>query len=166
MSIYEMTVLAISSTGLVFVIYRIWLLHNSILADHERRKKQSTIEYMNQIRDIYRPVDRKLSEKYGAKALNPEDIDEADMADVREFLSVLEHLAVGVNSQVYDIDLVNRMSGTFLLATIDKVKPYINHARIKRNSETLYEEFEKMCREIAVKRTKVKTEGDIKYGPK
>jgi hypothetical protein len=157
----ELITVLISVSGVIILIAQLFMLIKNLKADHERRKKQSTIEYMNKIRDIYRPIDTKLTQKHGSKALNPEDIDEADMADMREFLSVLEHLSVGVNSYVYDILLVNRMSGTFLLDTLDKVKPYIKYSRKERSSKTLYEEFENMCKDIKSLRDCISNEGKI-----
>ena len=148
---------------LIIVSVQLYFLRKAYKADHERRKKQSTIEYLSRIRDIYRPVDRKLIEKYGKKALNPEDVDKADMADLREFLSVLEHLSVGVNTGVYDIELVNRMSGTFLLETHAKVTPYINFSRKDRGSDSIYQEFDVMSRKIKGMREKLFLKGNIIY---
>ena len=157
----EIITVFIQASGLVVIVVQLYFIMKTLNADHERRRKQSTIEYMNQIRDIYRSVDRKLTEKYGKKSLNPEDVEKADMADLREFLSVLEHLSVGVNTGVYDVNLVNRMSGTFLLHTHDRVRPYINHARKERDSKTLYQEFGAMCRKIRDIREHLPSDGDI-----
>lgn len=163
MTQYELSSICLSLLAFIVIAGQLVILIRSFKADHERRQKQSTIEYVNQIRHIYQPIDRKLREKYRDKALNPEDVDDGDLGDIREMLSVLENLAVGVNTGVYNLALVNRMMGTAIVKINDNTKPYIRHARINRGSATLYEEFDGMSSQINSLRNQLPDKGDIVY---
>ncbi len=102
---------------MLFVIsVQLWLVRRTFIADHERRKKQSTVEYLNNIRTHYRSVTNKLVEKFGSSAINLSEIDDDTKNEIKELLSILEHMSVGINTEVYDYDILKRMSGSYLVS--------------------------------------------------
>lgn len=72
-----------------------------------------------------------------------EEQDEA-YDDCRTLIARCEHFSVGVNSGVYDIDLVNDVGGMHLIYLYQKVLPVIEEARSYPGGEDAYKEFEKM----------------------
>lgn len=135
-------------------------------ADHERRKKQATIEYVNQTRAVYRPISRKLAQKFGEGAvINIDQIDDETKEDITAFLSIVEHLAVGVNTKVYDLQILERMSGTYFIRMFRMLQPYIEERRRISNRPTIYTEFESMIDDIKEIRGEIKKnhKGKMKY---
>ena len=65
----------------------------------------------------------------------------------RTLIARCEHFSVGVNSGVYDIDLVNDLGGKHLIYLYQKVLPIIDEAR--DHDEEAYKEFERMVTALA-----------------
>lgn len=80
-----------------------------------------------------------------------------DKTEVRIILSLVEHLAIGTETGIYDLDLVNRMSGAFFVGMYAKFKPYIESARTSNPNN--YCEFESLRDSIQAKR-KLATDHD------
>jgi len=142
---------------------QLFVLNKTFKADHERRKKQSTVEYINKIRRYYREVTNKLIDEFGDNAINLDQINATVRNDIKELLSVLEHMSTGVNTGVYDFEILNRMSGSFLVSRYHQLYPYISHAQ--RKNPTFYIEFDRLCKIIENKK-KAKyesNEGNIKH---
>jgi hypothetical protein len=133
---------------LIFVVIsgQLYYLQITYKSDHERRKKQSTIEYINQIRDKYRPLSIKLSNKFDTNTINLEQIDNDIKSDIRELLSVMEHMSVGINTGVYDFEILHRMSGSYLVRTYHQLLPYIVDRQ--KDNKSAYIEFETLCKKI------------------
>ena len=61
---------------LLVISAQLYFLHKTHKADHERRKKQATVEYINSIRNDYRALNDKLIDKFSkdpikmARAMN------------------------------------------------------------------------------------------------
>lgn len=77
------------------------------------------------------------------KKLKENETDE-EWEQVSEFLARIEQFAVGVNTNVYSIKIVDRMAGSHLVKQYDRFKPIINYKREKSGTNKRYEEFEKM----------------------
>ena len=60
------------------------------------------------------------------------------------FLSRIEHFSVGVNSGVYDLVVLNRMAGAFIIKQYSKWSPYIETKRQNNENSKYYDEFEKL----------------------
>lgn len=140
-------------------------LYSTMFADHDRRKKQATIEYMTEVRPRWSKGRRTLNDKFGLGVMTEKDI-EKTASDrnlrriVREFLGSLEHLALGVNTNVFDRDIVLRMSGTYLLRIYLRMRLYIHTAQTR--NPRAYCEFCELMREFEKSISyKVSTDGRI-----
>lgn len=123
----------------------------SFIADHERRKKQATLEHITGIRETYIPIRQKLDQVFGvdgAVRLDMLDADHELRADLTKFLVTFEHLAVGALTDVFDRDVLLRSSGAFITTAYERVEPYVQRIRIDRANERLYVEFETLAREF------------------
>ena len=151
MTQYEFFTVIVATITLVVLAIQLFMLHKTYKADHERRKKQSTIEYINSVRDKYKVVARKLTAKFGEKVINVDEIEPDDKEHIKEFLSIVEHLSVGILSEVYDFQILKRMSGRYLRRMYEKLQPYINDVRKKAgpNSHTIYCEFEELYKRLS-----------------
>ena len=164
MELFQKISTIVALITLMLVVVRLFLIHKIYKADHERTKKQSTIEYINSIRQYYKPLEVKLTRKFGKTAvINLADIDDDIKEDIRELLSVIENLSTGVNSEVYDAEIINRMSGSYFINLYKRLQPYIDHARIRDNNPLYFQEFEAMINCFKEMRNTKNTQGDIKY---
>ena len=103
MTLYEIVSIILISVATVTVLI-------TIIADHERRKKQSTMETAVQMLREARQI---LQQEFGGVELTEEDMDrlknnEILLAKINSAFGVFEHIAVAVKAGVYDKDLIFR----------------------------------------------------------
>lgn len=63
---------------------------------------------------------------------------------ISENLARIEQFAVGVNTKVYSIEILDRMAGSHIIKLFYKFKPIIIYKREKGNTDKRYREFEIM----------------------
>jgi hypothetical protein len=140
-----------SALAFVGVVYSINLQIKSIKIDHDRRRKQATLEYLNAIRPRY----KSLFQDY-EKVMGPDVLTKAGLETIlsnnelrsmiKDYLSMLEHLSVGTNVGVFDKDLIYRISAQNLIGKYYKFKPYIDFAQ--KTLPTAYIEYENLVKEF------------------
>ena len=148
MTYTEIITLTLAILGTVATIYSIRLVVLTFRADHERRKKQATIEYAGQ---ILREARFKIDTRYRSKILTDEELSKLtnnpeDYAEWRNALGAFEHLAVGINAGVYDKDILYRMFGSYIIELFSLAKPYIDSKR--KEFTFAYAEFEALAVEF------------------
>ena len=168
-----MTVFEIISTialclGLFATFWQIRIASKSLKADHERRKKQATIEYLNNLRTTYRKWNNTLIKKYGRDPAGMDTIEKikADGKSweiLKDMLGMFEHLAVAVNSEVFDIDILNKMAGQYLVDVYQRWKTYIDQRRKDPNRELVYVEFEQLVHKLNLIRKPADNRGKMKH---
>lgn len=160
----EVWSLVASLLTLSIVTLQLYLIYKAFLADHERRKKQATIEYINLIRDRYRTIDFDLRGKYGEGELDTNKLTDDELQAALELLSVVEHLAVGVNTGVYSLNVLSRLSGGYFSQLFERYYPVIRARRQMRGMKpTLFNEMEKMYQDLsAIRGVQVREDGNIK----
>ena len=74
---------------------------------------------------------------------------------LKEYLLKMERFAVGVNKGVYDLSIINQMSGGLLINQYDNfICNYIKERKSKGASGTAYCEYEKLINDIRELRAK------------
>ena len=132
--------------GVLFIVIQIRQQTKISRADHDRQKKQSTIEFYNSIStESYQLLDEIKGRRMNWSTVNS---DKKLRKSVVRYLSRLERLAVGVASDVYDFDILFLMSGRYLIKKYDQFQLYIEEARINKSAPTLYIEFELLAKRI------------------
>lgn len=66
---------------------------------------------------------------------------------------MVEHLAIGVDAEIYDFGLVNRMCGAFLIGMYCRFKPYIEKGRDEKQNPNFFCEFEILKKRIQMARS-------------
>ncbi|WP_458458102.1 DUF4760 domain-containing protein [Pseudobutyrivibrio sp.] len=82
--------------------------------DFNRRKKQATIEFSSSILNITNELSRAIKKYYGTEPISYTAYmgsDEEANKIIRDYLNLMERLSVGINSQVYDFDILQRICG-------------------------------------------------------
>ena len=125
------------------------------LAYHERIKKQSTLEYAGK---QWVDARMQLESEYGTDIVAEEDAKNIyqDMklkAKVDKLLGTLEHIAAGVNSKIYDEDILYRMVASSVIDNFNRFKHYIKIRR-QHESEEMYIELEALAIRFMDRRSK------------
>lgn len=129
------------------VIVQLWVSHRSFQADHERRKKQSTFEYVNAVSERFRTPLGKFDEKHGIdKIVDISDYDDEDRFIVKSYLNEIEYICAGVNAGVFDLGILHKMMGTGLRGRHHRFEQYIQEKRTKK--ETVFVEFTEVVRKL------------------
>jgi hypothetical protein len=160
-------IIAVIVAGLILI--QLIIMYFSFKGENERKKKQSTVEYINTIRAIYKPIYNELNEKFNGneRVINLNEIDDKLKTEIKELLSTIEHLSVGLNTGIYDFYIFFRMSGSYFLRIFKKLQPYISNAQ--KNMPSAYIEFEAICKKIEIEKEKrnmkmtISRDGNIKY---
>jgi len=137
----------IQTALLIVVILQLWSSHNAYLADHERRKKQATFEFVNAVSERFRSALKRFDEKHGVdKIVDISDYDDDDRYTVRSYLSEIERICAGVNSEVFDFYILKKMMGGTLQVRHHRFEQYIREAQQIRSN--LYCEFDEVVRRL------------------
>ncbi len=147
------------SVGVVVAVFQLRksreanrLQREVFLADHERRKKQATIEFTHTVLERRREVQLMIRDSFGADHVNPTDARYADNEDLKRavarFLNLMERISVGINIGVYDLHAFSRITGRSTIEFFHKLRPIIEHRRKEVGSPTLFGDFELMVKEL------------------
>jgi hypothetical protein len=126
--------------GVIFIVVQIRRRTIISRADHDRQKKQSTIEFYNSLSsDSYQFLDDIRVRTMTWALVNS---DKELRKNVINYLSRLERLAIGVATDVYDFDVLCLMSGHYLYRRYMQFQVYIVEARIRKNAPMQYKNLE------------------------
>lgn len=135
------------------------LQSKSLMADHERRKKQSTLEFYSDIYPYLSEFRIKITDVFGNGYVTPDDIRYKQNTDIQkmiyEYLVIIERFAVGINSGIYDINVFAKTSGKIVSDMYKKLSPIIENMRIIQNYPEMFNDFEKMSKDIVEVREKM-----------
>ena len=96
-----------------------------------RERRVDTIESLRRIRTKY----------FNTKSLSDKE--------KLQYLNEMEYLATGINSQIYDLEIVNKMSGGRLISQYkDWCENFIEERRMRPGSENAYSEYKRMIDEL------------------
>lgn len=126
---------------------------NESVRDHDRRRKQASIEFYATTLEARERFKHELPEDRDAQAIrtliSTPDAHQGETFHVlREYLSLFELLATGVNSEVFDVNVMTDIAGGRLLAIRDNYWPWIEERKRITESPLLYSEFDSMCQSI------------------
>ena len=128
--------------------------------DHERRRKEGTFACWQDMQESALGARRLLTRKYGrdemteqdarelrSKATTPgEDRDEYAeiLYSLREYLNRLERLAVAVEMEVYDIDVVDTVGNTSVRRAWERNRAYVKLVRQDSPGGRQYDALERL----------------------
>jgi hypothetical protein len=122
------------------------------LADHERRKKQATIEFTHRVLEERRAVSGLITNAFGADHINPGDPRYSENPELKSavlrYLNLMERISVGINIGVYDLHTFSRITGRATSRFFRRLTPIIESRRLETGAPTLYRDFEVMTKAI------------------
>jgi hypothetical protein len=131
--------------------------------DHARRRAQATIEFYQST----------LEKRKALRAVLPYDGDAAAVAElieralhesgeresVTEYLGLFELLAMGTNTGVFDIAVLERMAGTRVRALTQNYMPWISARRAQLEHPKLYSELVALSLHLEARRARAQELG-------
>ena len=153
--IIQITATIIQGIALILLFMQLKVMRKDNLAYHERLKKQSTLEYAGK---QWLDARMQLESEYGTDIVAEEDAKNIYQnmklkAIVDKLLGALEHIAAGVNSKIYDEDILYRMFASSVIDNFNRFKHYIKLRR-QRESEEMYIELEALAIRFMDRRSK------------
>ena len=134
MTLYEIASIALIGIATVVVVI-------TIRADHERRKKQSTMETAVQMLREARQI---LQQEFGIVEITEKEMDRLKndkilLAKINYAFGVFEHIAVAVKAGVYDKDLIFRTLGQTFVDIYKQYHLYVDFRKEKYGEFTYCE---------------------------
>ena len=122
--------------SVVSLIYSIRVHKDSVIHD----TKQLTLDAFNQLQE--QVLDRLNSYTKPCIAEISKDPQSAEYKELSVLMARIEHFCVGVNSSLYDLDIIKRMAGRYFINVYEKLLPMITKKREINKTEKHYDEFE------------------------
>jgi len=129
-----------------------------VRGDHERRKKQATIETWVATRDRRRRLRIDVVDQSRTPAALARSVE--SRRALNEWLSDIENFALGVNAGVFDLETIDRLAGSYFIRLWWWAGPWIKDRQEDR-SPLLYCELETLALRITERRER---EGTMPMG--
>jgi hypothetical protein len=143
---------------------QLYWICRSFKADHERRKKQATIEFGRDVFEHIEACQKFLFREFNDKIINIDDLQKDEhWLYARDMMANLEILSTGINAGIYDIDIIDRMFGSFIIRMNKKMGPYIEHQRDGGSRASVFTEFTNLALEITKRRNQTSGAGSIEH---
>jgi hypothetical protein len=135
--------------GIVIAILQLRLCLRIAEVDHDRRKKQATIEFHDTIQRRSRPIAKEIASKCGKSPVTMSQVQsDADLEDsIAGFLTLMERFSVGIRTGVYDFDVYALLHSTSTINIFHQLREYIQEVR-RVTYPTRYIEFEALVRSL------------------
>jgi hypothetical protein len=151
----DIMAIPIGIVGVVLIIRQLRLALNESEREHQRRQNEMTLNAYNTIRGDLRATIRRVREKLELNDMFTEfteehlnDIIEDNILrdDVARMLGFLNKFAVGIKYDVFNIHLLNDLSGTLFIETFNQFQLYIDWVR--EDSEKFYVDYEHLVEKL------------------
>ena len=158
--------LALSLVGLIFVAVQVKLLRAQIAdarkvfeSEQQRNRRQSSLEFISATMERRAALQNAIPagsniERVGQflEKLKSGSDDSALRRDLSRFLAYYEAVAVGVNTGVFDIEIIDRAWGSVIIRTFAGYRDYVYDRRASRHQPRLYAEFEHLVNALLERR--------------
>lgn len=158
----------ISSIGIIIAFVNLQTIKKQYKAQYERTCKEETIKFFHELKQRSHEIEKRIFADFGTKPINIEKIKDPDyFMEIKNFLSLLERFSLGVNTQIYDLNIADRLSGSYFINMYNQLNPFIQKIRKQRNDNRLYEEFEMMKISLGnLRKPNIESNGDLKHIPR
>lgn len=151
----------VTDVSMCISVILVWL---TAKANNRRKRKEITIQYTDAHESKVTELLEKIKGVYQDDKILLEEVtnDKKLQEEVERYLFSMERLAVGINSGVFDINLLDRTMGQKTIEHYEALQPYIKYIR-KNDYQEKYNEFEELVnklREIRRRRSHKKQKSD------
>lgn len=130
--------------GIIIALCEFYFFHKSIYADYERNKKQATIDlYMNHYNEIIQ-LNHQIYLRYQRKKIIVEEVknDDEFKQILKQYLNWMEWISTGINTNIYDINVFDRLYGKAMVRLYNQLEDYIQYRRTELKEQEIYIDYE------------------------
>ncbi|CAA6804559.1 MAG: Unknown protein [uncultured Sulfurovum sp.] len=151
----DILAIPIGIVGVVLIVRQLSLALHESEREHQRRQNEMTLNAYNTVRIDLRETIRRVRHRLELTDMfdeftedNLQEIidDNVLRDDVARMLGFLNKFSVGVKYDVFNIELLNDLSGTLFIQTFIQFKPYIDWVR--KDSEIFYVDYERLVEKL------------------
>ena len=106
----------------------------------EHDRKQDTIEAFNRLQNEV--LDKVVLTKKEVRSI-ADTVGSDEYKTLSKYLARIEHFCVGVNAEIYDIDILKRLAGRYFIGIFEKMSPLIEKKREINKTDKHYDDFER-----------------------
>ncbi len=148
-NISDVVSIPIAIVGLILVLHQLYLTRIESEKEHLRTKNEMTLNAYTSIRKDLRIITSRIRKELDIddrfKQLTQEHIsiimqNKSLGHDISEMLSMLNKFAVGVRHDIFNIEILNELSGEYFIKTHEQFVPYIQ--LVRADSYDLYSEYD------------------------
>lgn len=142
--IIEIAANIFTCVGILIALCEFYFFHKSIYADYERSKKQATIDlYMEHYNDIIQ-LNHEIYLRYQRKKVPVEEIknDDEFKQILKQYLNWMEWISTGINTDIYDMNVFDRLYGRAMVRLYEQLEDYIQYRRIELKEWEVYRDYE------------------------
>lgn len=138
--------LTLSAIAFTALLWQLVLLSRSTRLDHDRRRRQATLEYLTATLDRRaRYLETGIPEERDAEAISRMvqaalDGDGESHARISGYLHVYNMLAVGAEADIFDIEVVDQVMGGTIRAIATNYRPWMEYRREITGEARLFED--------------------------
>ena len=123
----------------------IWVSISTYNRAVEHDRKQDTLEAFNRLQnEVLDKIVLTKKEVRNIAAVVGSD----EYKTLSKYLARIEHFCVGVNAEIYDIDVLTRLAGRYFIGIFEKLSPLIEKKRAINTTDKHYDEFERTVEDL------------------
>jgi hypothetical protein len=151
----DILAIPIGIVGVILIVRQLSLARQESEKEHQRRQNEMTLNAYNAVRGDLRETIRRIRHKLAFDDMFDEFtdaslkhiIEDNELRDdVARMLGFLNKFAVGIKYDVFNIELLNDLSGTLFVETFKQFRPYIN--LVRKDSKDFYIEYERVVEKL------------------
>lgn len=120
----------------------------SVVADLDWRRKNETILFSNEILEKTDNLLAEINKRFNGETINVSDFQNVENTELEQiilkYLTLMERLSVGLNTEVYDLDVYARICRRKTIMAWKQLENIAYDRRKTLNNDKLYKEFEDM----------------------
>lgn len=121
----------------------------SVVADLDWRRKNETILFSNEILEKTDNLLAEINKRFNGETINVSDFQKVENTELEQiilkYLTLMERLSVGLNTEVYDLDVYARICCKKTIMVWKQLENIVQYRRQKLRQDSLYVEFEKVA---------------------
>lgn len=144
LGIFGIVVDIFTCLGIIIAILEFHLVKKSTLSNNERNQKQATIDFYMTVKDDLYTLNHSIYSKYKREKIIYSEIEEDNefILILKDYLNIMEIVATGINTGIYNIDVFDRLYGDVCIRLADQLEDYIDKRREIIKEQEMYRDFD------------------------
>lgn len=131
--------------SIVAIAVSVWIYFATVIHD----RKEATLEAFNRLQsEVLDNINLLTKSQISELSRNTHS---EKYKEVSSYLARIEHFCVGINTHIYDLNIVKRMAGKYFIGLYDKCLPMIEKKRNINKTDKHYNEFQSTVEKLEYK---------------